>query len=102
MGNQDVISILQDHMTKDYVPPHVKVAIQTAIEKITPKKYEKFLPCTCGRNSRSTWFCTDRSEGKYIKLVCNGCGKFAWGKNEADAKRNWNKMIRGETDADSN
>lgn len=94
MGNQDVISILQDHMAKDYVPPHVKVAIQTAIEKITPKKYEKFLPCTCGRNSRSTWYCYNNVDS--IELVCNGCGRTVTGKNRADAKRNWNKMIRGE------
>ena len=95
MGNQDVISILQDHMTKDYVPPHVKVAIQTAIEKITPKKYEKFLPCTCGRNSRSTWYCCNNNIDS-IELVCNGCGRTVAGKNRADAKRNWNKTIRGD------
>ena len=69
---------------------------------LNKKKYERFLPCTCGRNSRSTWFGTSESGDRYIKLVCKRCGKFACGKNETDAKRNWNKMIRGEVDADSN
>ena len=59
------------------------------------KKYERFLPCICGRNSRSTWFGASK-DAERIKLVCNGCGRFATGKNEADAKRNWNKMIRGD------
>ena len=56
---------------------------------------EKFLPCTCGCNRREHWirFVDDGTE---TTLKCYKCGKSAKGMSEAEAKRNWNKMIRAE------
>lgn len=63
------------------------------LEQPTKKLYERFLPCTCGCNRRSEWtFYNNNSSG--IRLVCNKCGNSANGKTRAEAKRNWNIMIR--------
>jgi hypothetical protein len=61
---------------------------------------EPLLPCTCGVNSRSMWFCTN--EGKKVFYVCNGCGKKVYGKNQTDLRRNWNKTIKEVQDGISN
>ena len=58
-------------------------------------KKEKLLPCTCGGLKRDH-FVTLCGEVWYDGLRCTRCGKQAIGKNERDAIRNWNKMIRGE------
>lgn len=52
------------------------------------KKYEKYLPCTCGNNRREQW---ETQSG--VKISCTKCGKSAEGKTMAEAKRNWNKAI---------
>lgn len=54
---------------------------------------EKFLPCICGCNKRDTWHSI--SEEWRVKLVCRKCGLSVTGKNEKDAKRNWNDYMRG-------
>ena len=59
---------------------------------------ENFLPCTCGCNRRTHWFISE-SGGGGCKLVCWRCGKQVWGKDEADAKHNWNEAIRLEQSA---
>lgn len=69
-------------------------AIRT-LELTIGRQYEKFLPCTCGCNRRSEWTSYKKDE-RSITLVCMKCGKTACGKNRADAKRNWNKMIEDE------
>ena len=89
MSNQDMVEVLKKHMTEDYVAPHVKMALSEAIKKLTPKKYEKFLPCLCGKNARDRWY----SKGE-VKLVCKYCGLSVSGKNGADAKRRWNDYMR--------
>lgn len=62
--------------------------------KLVPiKKYERFLPCKCGCNRRSHWSCWNRGENTVL-LECNRCGLEVAGKNEADAKRNWNETMK--------
>lgn len=62
---------------------------------IPKKKYEKFIPCTCGCNRREHWvrFVDDGIETTF---KCCKCGKSASGMSEAEARSNWNKMIRQE------
>ena len=64
--------------------------------KLIPiKADEKFLPCTCGSNRREHW---SRWKGNEygITLQCMRCGKRVSGATEAEAKHNWNEMIRSE------
>lgn len=63
------------------------------------KKIEPFLPCTCGCNRRTHWYSYKNGENN-IRLCCNRCGKSASGKTEAEARRNWNALIREELNAD--
>lgn len=64
--------------------------------KLLPsQKYERFLPCTCGCNRREHWVKWGDLGTEYT-LVCCKCGKSESGRSEAEAKRNWNKMIREE------
>ena len=60
------------------------------------KPYEKLLPCKCGRKQIGTWSCYDGPK-HYIKRKCDKCGLEAIGKNEDEAKHNWNLMIKGES-----
>lgn len=53
---------------------------------------EKLLPCTCGCNRRTHW---GNINGE-VSLHCERCFKAARGKSEAEARRNWNEMIRKE------
>lgn len=62
-------------------------------EKATVKPYERFEPCLCGCNSREHWSGV-RNGKSYVRLECKRCGASVEGKNEADAKRNWNAYIR--------
>ena len=62
---------------------------------IPQKKQEKFIPCTCGCNRREHWI-RWVDGGTETTLKCCKCGKSASGMSEAEAKRNWNEMIRGE------
>lgn len=58
--------------------------------------YERLLPCTCGSKRREHWsgWATDHF---VYTLVCSRCGKKVTGLTEADARNNWNEMIREET-----
>ena len=62
---------------------------------IPQKKQEKFIPCTCGCNRREHWI-QFVDGGIETTLKCCKCGKKASGMSEAEAKRNWNEMIREE------
>lgn len=55
------------------------------------KKKEKFLPCTCGANRRSWWYHAGSSN---ITLECNRCGFKVEGKDESEARHNWNLAIK--------
>lgn len=59
------------------------------------RKFEKLLPCTCGFNRRERWECLVCGQW-VIELRCKNCGKSVQGRNEADARRNWNRMMKGE------
>lgn len=59
-------------------------------------KREPLLPCVCGCNRRETWY---GSGDKAYTLKCKVCGIEAAGARMRDARHNWNKMIRGLTDA---
>ena len=56
---------------------------------------ENLLPCTCGGKRRDRYYFYTPS-GMYIKMVCQRCGREARGKTEIEARKNWNKMIKGE------
>lgn len=66
---------------------------------IPVKKQEKFLPCTCGCNRREHWI-RWVDDGTETILKCCKCGKSASGMSEAEAKRNWNEMIRAESEVE--
>lgn len=59
-----------------------------------PPPMEKFLPCKCGNNSRSRWWGTH--DYNAVIFECRKCGARAQGKNEREARHNWNEMMRGE------
>ena len=61
------------------------------------KRNEKFLPCTCGSKRREHWSRWTGS-GIEITLACMRCGKRVSGATEAEAKHNWNEMIRSESE----
>ena len=65
------------------------------IEKaLKHKEYIRFLPCKCGYNRREMWFGFDTKTGEHhVELVCKKCGYKVSGKNEADAKREWNESV---------
>lgn len=62
---------------------------------IPHNKREKFIPCTCGCNRRTRWFIYRGGED-FIRLECMKCGKSVEGRTEAEARRNWNDMIKKE------
>lgn len=69
-----------------------KAAKELGYNIIPIKKYEKFLPCTCGCNRREHW------SGSYdtVILKCANCGKEVTGNSDADARHNWNLTMTGE------
>lgn len=74
--------------------PELRALAEKMGYKLAPiKRYERFIPCVCGCNRRTTWFITNNS-GYSVSLECKKCGLEVAGKSEADAKRNWNKLIR--------
>ena len=78
--------------------PELRVLAEKLGYKLVPiKRYERFIPCVCGCNRRTTWFITNNSELS-VSLECKRCGLEVAGKSEADAKRNWNKLIREKED----
>lgn len=46
------------------------------------------LACTCGCMKRAHWYGKDS-----VALVCKKCGRKVTGKNEMNARVNWNKEI---------
>lgn len=66
--------------------------------KLMPIKVdEPFLPCTCGAKRREHWS-RWTGDGFKITLMCRRCGKRVSGMSEAEAKYNWNEVIRNERD----
>ena len=56
--------------------------------KLMPAQpYEKLKVCICGCKQREHWY------GTAVQLKCKRCGKTATGATEAEARRNWNRMI---------
>ena len=61
--------------------------------KLVKNISEKWVSCKCGCNRRTVWHnLLDQS----ITLECKRCGAVVNGKNLTDAKRNWNRTMRGE------
>ncbi len=60
--------------------------------------YEKFLPCKCGHNRRKRCcgFYNSSPTYFYIRYECTKCGYYVDGKNEKEAKHNWNEKMRGD------
>ena len=101
------------HRVRNYYPeygfPHdtentVCLKCKRKFEKYISKKYndfftpyDRFIPCKCGCNRHHTWNCMDLDTGKhFVKIVCEKCETWVSGKNKADAKRNWNKIMSEE------
>ena len=59
---------------------------------IKKKERVKFLPCKCGYNRREHWFAVGNDMQEI--LVCKKCGFEVRGKNEEDARRNWNEAVK--------
>ena len=58
--------------------------------------YEKFLPCKkCGHNRRKKRYGFYKSSSSII-YVCMKCGYYVDGKNEKEAKHNWNEKMKGD------
>ena len=55
------------------------------------KPYVTLLPCTCGCKRRWRWYSPTT-----VIIECQKCGKSAYGRNEQEARINWNKKIQGE------
>ena len=51
---------------------------------------EKLKVCRCGCKRREHWY-----DSRGVMLKCKKCGLSASGKTEAEARRNWNRMIDG-------
>ena len=60
------------------------------------QRKERMLPCTCGCKRREHWTVVGPNPGE--ELRCMKCGFSARGRNAADAVRQWNKAVKGETD----
>lgn len=62
--------------------------------RLTPvQPYIKLLPCKCGRKRLEQWW---RAEGGTY-FVCPNCGtKAQEGRNEREARENWNVLMEGE------
>ena len=53
--------------------------------------HEKLKACRCGcKKRRRIYGCDD------LMIVCMRCGLSAYGSTEAEARKNWNAMVRGE------
>ena len=55
-----------------------------------PEPLPKIPPCSCGSGRRERWV----GQASYNKeiILCPRCGKKAFGKNEREARENWNKI----------
>ena len=62
---------------------------------IRPK--EKLLPCVCGSKRREHWY-TYVNGVEYAVLRCERCEREASGRTEREARKNWNDMVRGESE----
>lgn len=68
---------------------------QPTIDARIRKRPEKFRPCTCGCNRRThSYLYRMSSREESVVLQCMKCGFSVEGKNEMDARRKWNEMIR--------
>ena len=65
---------------------------------IKPK--EKLLPCACGSKRREHWSTYEKGKN-YTVLRCEKCGRGASGRTEREARRNWNDMVRGDSDGNN-
>lgn len=60
------------------------------------KEKERLLPCICGSNRRTHVYRGNSTDGERETLICKRCGRRAGGKDEYEARHNWNEMIRAE------
>lgn len=67
-------------------------------EAVKAREYpEKLLPCKCGCKYREHWYGANSSDNAYI-LKCHKCGFRASGKNEIDLHKNWNRLVKEESE----
>lgn len=58
---------------------------------------EKLLPCKCGCKYREHWYGAPNSYNAYM-LKCHNCGFKANGKNIIELHKNWNRLIKEESE----
>ena len=73
-----------------------KIANEMGYNIIKKQEYVKLLPCKCGCNSREHWFSIN--EGIAYIYVCKKCGATAKGRTDREARLNWNRMVKGDTE----
>lgn len=59
---------------------------------IRKRPYIEFVPCECGFNYRNLIHDTNNNQ---VIWECCLCGKRVSGKNQVDAKINWNRIMSG-------
>ena len=59
---------------------------------------EKLLPCVCGSKRRDHWITYVKGTRMQV-LKCRKCGRSECGTTVREASHNWNVMVRGEQDA---
>lgn len=78
-------------MTIEELRAEAKTLGYNIVKKSPPM--EKFLPCTCGNNSRSRWWGTH--DYNSVIVECRKCGRRVYGKNERELRKKWNAIMRG-------
>lgn len=56
---------------------------------------EKLLPCLCGCTRRNHWITYNKYGTKLKTYRCVRCDREASGRTDREARRNWNAMVRG-------
>lgn len=57
--------------------------------------YIKILPCVCGCKIHKYWHNAKTNESG---VGCPKCERIIWGKDETEAKMNWNEIMRCSTE----
>lgn len=60
------------------------------------RKYDKYLPCSCGGKKRKNINTKDNDGDPIVILECYKCGRQVMGFTPKQAKENWNAVMQEE------